>query len=614
MNGGARFQGWLVFILAALVAWAFIQLAQPFSLPLWTVSLASLAGATLIVFVYTRESTSRTGPEGPLALDLSARWSLLLLAVVVILAIPPRLHQLVIRPGWDDEMWTLRNIYTSSWPELFRVAFDDYWPPLHYVLLNAVARIADTSIVSLRLPSVVAGVLSVGLMYTLGRTLFGTRVAGLFAAALLGGMTTHVMYSQEARVYSLQVLLAIISSIYFYRSHWERRISPGFLIATSLLTYSHSFASWYFVAAQATYVVVAWIIWRDNKAFVKGFLSQLFVFLLWLPLVGAFLYSRFIREIVVPTYWATAPDRLAGLADLVGLYQALAIRSWAGATSFALLSVLAILPLVRRPRTNQPDAPASGSGGGHSRAVVFVLCWIVVPVAFSWVATVGTSLDTFGEIRYHLAVLPGLCLLAAAGAAQVRTRAGHVALAALALLLPIAQLPRHYDNVLHPAMDEAARIVREYGGDDERVYVGGGFRTFAYYDRGIFPRIGSEQWDSLAAAHAGATGRYTMESVKLADTYAFEKFSTRIVYFRYYFANEPTRFPRFFADELARGGFHGPFWLVLADDGDQNFREAFAASGIECRDPVRYDVRGLELIHCGPVDPVETGTFRSPPP
>jgi hypothetical protein len=244
-----------------------------------------------------------------------------------------------------------------------------------------------------------------------------------------------------------------------------------------------------------------------------------------------------------------------------------------------------------------------------TRAVVFVLCWVIVPVVFSLAATVGTSMETFGEIRYHLSVVPGLCLLAAAGVGQVRSRAGLVALAVIALLLPVAQLPRHYDNVRHPAMDEAVRIVRENGGDDENVYVGGGFRSFAYYERGIFPRIGSAQWDSLAAAHADATERHTLESVKRGDTYAFEKFPTRIVYFGYYFANGPTRFPRFIEDELGRGGFRGPFWLVLKDGGDQQFREAFAASGIECRDPVRYHVRGLELVHCGPAGPVETGAL-----
>jgi mannosyltransferase len=199
-----------------------------------------------------------------------------------------RLYTLLERPAWEDEMWTLRNIYTSSWPELFRVAFEDYWPPLHYVILNAVARVADTSLVSLRGPSVVFGVAAVAAMYPLGMELFRRRFPALVATALLAGMTSHVLYSQEARVYSLQVLLVILSALYFFRSWRQQRISPAFLLTTTLLTYSHSFSSWYFIAAQGAFLLLAWAAWRDTERFRKGFVSQLLVLVLWLPLVGAF--------------------------------------------------------------------------------------------------------------------------------------------------------------------------------------------------------------------------------------------------------------------------------------------------------------------------------------
>ncbi|HSG49233.1 MAG TPA: hypothetical protein VLA43_15540, partial [Longimicrobiales bacterium] len=346
----------------------------------------------------------------------------------------------------------------------------------------------------------VFGVAAVAVTYPLGVQLFRRRFPALVAAALLAGMTAHVLYSQEARVYSLQLLLAILSAHYFFKSYWERRVSPAFLVSTTLLTYSHSFASWYFIAAQAVYVLVAWLVWRDGEAFRKGFVSQLLVLVLWLPLVGAFVYSRFAREIVVPTFWATAPEGLPGPMDLLELYQSLAVRSWAGAAFMTLLILLGLGILRRsagfapRPRL-APGAAAPSDGPPTGAAVVFLLAWVSVPVLFSLAVTVGTSLDTFPETRYHLAVLPGLCLLAAAGAARVTSRAGAVAVAALVLLLPASQLPRYYRDFTRVAYDQAASVIATHRAPGELIFVGGGFRTLAYYYRGSFPRIGSPEWD-----------------------------------------------------------------------------------------------------------------------
>lgn len=578
--------------LGALVVAACLQVSAAWGLP-WV--LLAAAGVVAVALAAVRYRAQRREPPAGRTAEPGRTVALGILVAVVLAALAIRLYTLMDRPAWDDEMWTLRNMYTSDWGELFRVAFDDYWPPLHYILLNTIARIADTGIFWLRIPSVVFGVATVAAMYPLGMLLFRSRVAGLASAALLAGMTSHVVYSQEARVYAMQLFLVVLSAYFFYRSYWQRRISPAFLLTTTLLTYSHSFASWYYLAGQCVYVVVAAWIWRDRKAFVKGFLSETLVLLLWLPLVGFFLYARLSRDIVIPTYWATGEGVDKGLLAILELYQGLGVRSYAGAAFLALLFGLVAWLAWRdlRPRPAEPvEQP------GTAQAVVFLLCWIITPVLFSLTISTFTSMATFPEIRYHMAVVPGLCALAGGGFLALRTRPQLALGALLLVLLPAGELQRYWYGFQRDAQDEAAAIVRENGTPDETIYVGNGYRVFGYYFRGFFPRIGSAQWDSLAASVADLDDVHTLYSPKWGDTYAYEKLSPRVKYYGYY-VYQPNRYERFITEELAKGGFRGNYWLVLEKDArGARVLEVLAEHDATCRNESIVEVRGLEVRHC----------------
>jgi hypothetical protein len=251
----------------------------------------------------------------------------------------------------------------------------------------------------------------------------------------------------------------------------------------------------------------------------------------------------------------------------------------------------------------------------YARLVVFLLCWILVPVLFSYVVSAATSLDTYGSMRYHLTVLPGMCLLATAGVGLVRSRANLAAVAVLLILLPASQLARHHKEFARDrsAMDVAAEIVRANERPDELIFVGNGFRAFAYYHRGVFPRMGSEQWDSLTSAHRDLTDLYTMESVKRGDTYAHEKFTPRIRFIGWHaFLPLDERYDVFVQRQVEEGAFDGSYWLVLAES-DYRFEAALETHGVACGNPERHAAAGVEIVRCSPphtpaaVQPAGTG-------
>jgi hypothetical protein len=84
--------------------------------------------------------------------------------------------------------------------------------PFLYYGIHKPLLSANSSIAAMRSISAVAGVMSVGVMYLLGRLAFGPA-GGLLTAALLAVWTAHVAYSQQARAYSLFFLLTLLTSL-----------------------------------------------------------------------------------------------------------------------------------------------------------------------------------------------------------------------------------------------------------------------------------------------------------------------------------------------------------------------------------------------------------------
>lgn len=110
---------------------------------------------------------------------------------------------------WLDEGLTL---VLAQWPLRDMLLQPTDPSPALYYYLHQLLIPADASLRGIRAISIASGVVSVALIYVLGRLSLGAR-AGLIAAALLAVWTTHVDYSQEARAYSLLFMLTLVSSI-----------------------------------------------------------------------------------------------------------------------------------------------------------------------------------------------------------------------------------------------------------------------------------------------------------------------------------------------------------------------------------------------------------------
>ncbi len=179
-----------------------------------------------------------------------------LLIGLCLLAFALRVYRLETQSLWFDEglsVYRARLTIPENLSNVIIVPPDvvtrDTNPPLYFILLSGLRVFAGESEYALRFLSVMAGVLTVTLLYAVGRRLFSDRAGWL--AAVLGMLSSFfVWYSQEARMYALFALLSL-SSVYlllraFNLGQRHRDCSPT---AASRLTWM----AWAIVTAATMY-------------------------------------------------------------------------------------------------------------------------------------------------------------------------------------------------------------------------------------------------------------------------------------------------------------------------------------------------------------------------
>jgi mannosyltransferase len=333
-------------------------------------------------------------------------------AGVFLVALALGLVRLGAQPLWYDEVFT-RATATLSWSGIWEAARETEAPHLvYYALLKPWLALAGTSEWALRLPSVLFGALAAGVTAVLGRRLFGD-LAGLVAGLALAGSSFFVSWSQQARSYTLAVLLATVASYAFVRACEERATGWWIVWAAALAA-----AGWVnvFAVSVAAAHVAAFLLLRPRPAgrapAIAAF-AALAVFVPQLVLVVTGDNGQ-LDWIPPPT-----PYRVA-----VGMWD------WASRNPIAVLA--AAVGLVQLVRGAVPRAA--------SWKTALVAVWLVAPLTATLLASIAQPAF---ESRYVLAALPAFALAMGAAIASLPRRWAITLGVALALSAAV-RLGQHY--------------------------------------------------------------------------------------------------------------------------------------------------------------------------
>ena len=119
---------------------------------------------------------------------------------------------------WYDEVWyTFMRLNPNS---INRVLFHDVHPPLYPLLILGWIKLFGDSEIAVRLPSLLFGLASLGVMFALARSWFNRRIAFL-STILMALSPVHIWYSQENKNNMLLLLLTVLT-VYGLQQAWTR--------------------------------------------------------------------------------------------------------------------------------------------------------------------------------------------------------------------------------------------------------------------------------------------------------------------------------------------------------------------------------------------------------
>jgi len=369
-----------------------------------------------------KESTDASASQ-----PLSAGWPhWLTLTFVVAAGTVARFYCLACKPFWFDECFSA-EVARIDWRNFLHLM---WWREanmsLYYLLLRVWLHFG-VSTFFMRSLSVVISAATLLALYWMAKLSYDRRVA-LFAAALLATNAYSIRYAQEARSYSLFVLLATLSSGYFisFLRAPTRGRRTAYVVCSTLCVYAHFYglllivAHWLALRGYGPEVATGPSGGGTSRALRRAWgVTGMAVFplLVFVAKTGA-----------GPIKWISRP----GLTDL-----------WHFSGDFtnglpliyAVACLLAFLPMRNR-------LPARAANWEAWR-VRFLLVWLLFPILLTVILSFARPVFL---PRYMIFCIPALLLLAAAGLASVRPTWLSGVFAVLLLLLSARFVPFVYGH------------------------------------------------------------------------------------------------------------------------------------------------------------------------
>ena len=325
------------------------------------------------------------------------------LALLVLMAIGSaiRFSHLTAKPFWFDECFSAEVARLRLGAFLRVIWWREANMSLYYVLLRPWLGFGQSEFF-IRSLSVFFAIATIPAIYWLARLIYNRRIA-LLAAIFFTFNAYNVRYSQEARSYTLFVLLAALSSAFFIA--WLRRPTRGhrigYILSSSLAVYAHFYA--------LLLIVAQWIALRALRIPAPENAEVEFSGKRAIPWkqigIAVFPLLCFIGKTGAgPIRWIHRP----GIGDLLRFW-----RDFSGGANWLLpvifglacLAVASARDLIRRSQNWQ------------TWGAQFLFIWLLFPL----VLTIGLSfLHPVFLPRFLIFCQPALLILVAAGIARLR--------------------------------------------------------------------------------------------------------------------------------------------------------------------------------------------------
>ena len=335
---------------------------------------------------------------------------LVLIVMIALLAFALRLHALDQQSFWSDEGLTVHYAGSQVVGLIQRITIG-FHNPLYFLGLHFWMDTVGQSDWAIRFYSLMFSVLTVPLVYILGRLLYDGKT-GLLAALILAANPFAIYYAQEARMYaqilSLSAGMMVVFILALRRNHLKYWL--GFVLLAAACLYTHYFAALAPLAA-ALYYIVSWLSGRYRPLLGRWLLAHVAMLVLYAPWLGNAMGMASVQSWQEPTPPLSLPWRILSRFSLGEVFP-FAGKPWLTA-SFGLLLLLGCYG------TYCWDGSRSSQDNARTRDALLLPIYFFVPLlAMMALAATGRGLLD----KYLTVALPPFCLILALGVQVVGWR------------------------------------------------------------------------------------------------------------------------------------------------------------------------------------------------
>ncbi len=357
--------------------------------------------------------------------------------------------------------------------------------PLYTLSLALWLKVFGTSEVAVRLPSAIAGTLAIPAMYGLGRELHGPRL-GLIATILLMISPYAHWYAQDAKMYSLALLLTIVSTwLLLVALRCGGRIW-GVYVATMMVGLLVHATFMFVLIAHVVLLALAWRQGYGSRPPRKQ--TRILAIVLVLTAVPLVVWALAFASGGIVSWQARANSWQILHAVLIEFGATHRADSTIQTAALWLYLAFALIGIGMMAGVVRAEAKRQAIGG------ISVLAIAVVPVMLFLLLSLRQGIYSD---RYLIVALPGYLLLVAFGFEWLfRGHAGRIAaVAGVVAVLALAWGPLHSVNLSTRSEKEdwraAYRHIAEHQRPGDAIVIAPGYlrSTYDYYAL-RFPTLG----------------------------------------------------------------------------------------------------------------------------
>ncbi|NOZ04725.1 MAG: phospholipid carrier-dependent glycosyltransferase [Chloroflexi bacterium] len=379
------------------------------------------------------------------------------LSLLLLIAFALRLIHLSFQPLWWDEGWTF-YFATQPLSQLIQRTAADIHPPLYYVLLKMWFALVGIGPWQARFFSVLAGMLTLPILYVIARQLLSRAVA-LTALVVIVAAPFDIYYSQEVRMYALLALFSLAATYALLRLMQDTR-EKVWWVAYVLCAAAALYTEYYAALVIAAHVVAVGLSRGRRNAprtrlirpTLLAWAATAFLYLPWVIYAAPKLGTYVAGKVGIESYAPLSPQTfLAQHAIAWSIGHPPATYLWLNWLALIplLLALIGVLGLF------------SNTGQEEKARHRFLLLYLFVPLALGYLINLRLPFHPVGFERLLLPVAPAFWLLIAAGLVTLQRRSsdalawGGAALLAVTTVLALNVFytaPRYPNDDYRPIM------------------------------------------------------------------------------------------------------------------------------------------------------------------